>query len=125
MKNSIIFSVYQKNLPDSTNAENHRKTLVFLLEQGLKPKTIVGQYKGTKELSIAIDYNIDTSLIVDELSKTFNQESVLFIKNEIASLKYTYSNIHEELGKLIISDTKPNSDSWSYDLNTQTFFCIG
>lgn len=117
----IIFSVYKNNKNEFANLDNHKKTIDLLNKNNISFKEIEGSYNGYKEKSLLVLDNIDNLILVNELVKKFNQESILLVdSNRHGILKFINKNT--PLGKMNSSKNMPNLNAYSYDNQNKIFY---
>lgn len=107
----MIFSVFQKAVSETQNAETHKQVLTAMRDAGLPVIELQGRYDGVNELSILVQ-GFEYRSTVEKACKTFNQECYLESYNDRAtSLVYpdgrrqsigTLTNVSESEAKAAI-----------------------
>jgi hypothetical protein len=95
LKPVIIFSVFDHTKDSFDNLDNHNKIKDRLKARHIKFVETIGQYKGTKELSLVVDaVNVSG---VKNLMKLYNQESYLYLDQD-RNATLVYNDRQESLG---------------------------
>lgn len=95
----------------------------FVLEHaGMTPiKEYIGSYKGVEEKSYLLPANSDTI----SLARAFNQESIVKLNGNNATILDTISQRPLLQGEwLNVGTNKPDTDAWTYDIESGTYFII-
>ncbi len=100
----------------------------WLNENEFQYSMLQGCYKGIKEMSFKIElrYQLDRSILIGK-AKEYNQESILIIENDAASLWYLKSKVIESLGawREVPETLARSSEAYSFDLRSQRYYMAG
>lgn len=124
----FIFSVYQTNLTDRENLENHKLMLAILKERYESFKPLIGSYKGIREESILVIRSKNTEDLIKAWCGKFNQETYLHLKSDReAILKDLKTGKARSLGNLktISRAEAMASDAYTHDPENNLFWRAG
>ena len=121
--NILIFSVFQKGLPEIVNRMAHDQFLEILEREGFPVLSLSGRYNGVDELLILIE-NFDHREIVERLCREFNQESYLESHNDGTTFLVYPDGRRELIGKMThVSETEAKAaSSYSYSPLRDQYF---
>lgn len=121
--NVLIFSVFQKGLPELVNQMAHKQLFAILERQGFPVLALSGRYNGVNELSILIE-GFQHRETVERLCKEFNQESYLESHNDRATFLVYPDGRRESIGTLTpVSKTEAKASSgYSYNPVVDQYF---
>jgi hypothetical protein len=97
--NVLIFSVFQKGLPELVNKMAHTQILSILKRQGFPVLELQGRYNGAEELSILVD-GFEHRDTVARLCSEFNQECYLESHNDRATFLVFPNGDTQSIGTL-------------------------
>lgn len=129
--NKVFVSAYSANKSVEANHENHRKAIQLLNDEGITFQIVHGFYKGSKELTLllssdnASDHkaNLEAALGIGML---FNQESVLEVGNDNASILHNISGTADHIGVFSEVDSVEAlaSDNYTHEPRSNRYFVV-
>jgi hypothetical protein len=119
----IIFSVFNLDRSYGENKQAHDRVLELLINNSIPHKELEGVYKGTSEASILVPDTQDNKALINQIAMKHNQESILLLdSNRHAMLSQVANGVSMSLGQLVSSKDRPDSENYSYDALSETYF---
>ena len=98
----LVFSVFQVNLDERVNYENHLDAIQYLRESGVSFKPVRGHYTyltGEKVVELSLVVPMSKELEVKELVKRYKQECYLSVGGDRSAFLHFDNDRVEVLGK--------------------------
>lgn len=123
LPNILIVSVFQKSVNRNANIDTHIQTLKMLHDTGIPHIELQGKYNGVEELSILIQ-GFEYRSVVEQLVKSFNQESYLESHNDRETFLVYADGEREYIGKLagVTKQEAERNGSYSYNPLSDSYY---